>query len=259
MAPVSTPRRARLVEVFRSIQGEGRRVGERQVFVRFAVCDRKCRYCDTPESIGGAPPEVRVERTPGSGVFDPWPNPVEGEDLDRILAALAGVGARPTVSLTGGEPLLQVAFLEEWLPARRDRWSFVLETHGLLPDPLARVAAYLDEVVLDVKVPSATGEPTDWVAHAASVDVAREAGLPATLKAVVAAGTTSDELERIYELFARAGAGGDASCVLQPVSPHPGGPASPSLEQLLAWQDRAEAAGLEVRVVPQVHRLMGIQ
>lgn len=257
MADVNSPaRRARLVEVFRSIQGEGRRVGERQVFVRFAVCDRKCTYCDTPESIGGAPPEVRVERSPGSGVFDTWPNPVAGGDLDRILESLGGGGARPAVSLTGGEPLLQAAFLAEWLPGRSKRWAFVLETHGLLVEPLARVAPYLDEVVLDVKVPSATGEPTDWVAHAGAVDVARQAELARTLKAVVATGTTAEELDRICELFARAGE--DAVCVLQPVSPFPGGPPPPTLQELLAWQDRAEAAGVSVRVVPQVHRLMNI-
>jgi organic radical activating enzyme len=250
------PRKARLVEVFRSLQGEGRRVGERQVFVRFAVCDRKCRYCDTPESIGGAPPEVRVERSPGSGVFDPWPNPVAGEDLDRILTSLTGPGARPTISLTGGEPLLQAAFLAEWLPPRKERFRFVLETHGLLVEPLARVVEHLDEVVLDVKVPSATGEPTDWVAHADTVDLVREAGVERTLKAVVATGTTPDELERICELFARAGE--DAGCILQPVSPHPGGPESPRPEELMAWQDRCEAAGLSVWVVPQVHRLMGL-
>ncbi len=249
---------ARLVEVFASWQGEGLRVGERQVFVRFAVCDKKCRYCDTPESIGAAPPVFRAERTAGARDFEEIRNPVSGTDLDRLVSRLSRDLPRPVVSLTGGEPLLQSGFLARWLADRPGGERFRLETHGLLPDRLAEVAPKVEEVVADLKLPSATGQAVDWDEHLRFVAVARAADpAPAlTLKAVVSSGTTPEELERVLECFEAAGPG--AGLVLQPVSPWPGGPVPPTMAELLAWQNAGLRRGLEVRVVPQVHRLLGI-
>ncbi len=46
--------RAPLVEVFSSIQGEGRYAGVPMTFVRVAVCPIRCTYCDTPNSYTAA-------------------------------------------------------------------------------------------------------------------------------------------------------------------------------------------------------------
>src|SRR6185436_20021313 len=43
---------AKIMEVFRSIQGEGPYAGAAQVFVRFFECNMHCVWCDTPASIG---------------------------------------------------------------------------------------------------------------------------------------------------------------------------------------------------------------
>ena len=37
-----------LVEIFKSLQGEGRNSGRPAVFVRFAGCNLGCPWCDTP-------------------------------------------------------------------------------------------------------------------------------------------------------------------------------------------------------------------
>ncbi len=44
--------KAKVLEIFRSIQGEGEYVGVAQVFVRFFECNMHCTWCDTPGSIG---------------------------------------------------------------------------------------------------------------------------------------------------------------------------------------------------------------
>src|SRR3712207_3191727 len=68
--------RARVVEVFSSIQGESELVGLRQVVVRFFGCNIRCDYCDSPETLTGKP-KCRVERTPGRRDFLVVENPVE--------------------------------------------------------------------------------------------------------------------------------------------------------------------------------------
>jgi len=65
---------ARLIEVFSAIQGEGLNVGTRQIFIRFALCDLRCQFCDSAHT--GRPPTCRVERSPGLRDFETHSNPV---------------------------------------------------------------------------------------------------------------------------------------------------------------------------------------
>ena len=112
---------ARVLEVFSSIQGEGARLGERQIFVRFGGCNLLCGYCDEPKSIPRSAGEVR-----GSDSLK--------EDILRLCAQ------RPhtAVSWTGGEPLLFASSgMMAWARAGgwRTAWS------RTLANELRRVAA----------------------------------------------------------------------------------------------------------------------
>ncbi|NEQ17678.1 MAG: radical SAM protein, partial [Moorea sp. SIO3E2] len=66
---------ARLIEVFSAIQGEGLNVGTRQIFIRFALCDLRCHFCDSFHTWA-VPPQCQVEQTPGKRDFETYPNPV---------------------------------------------------------------------------------------------------------------------------------------------------------------------------------------
>ena len=95
-----------IIEMFSSIQGEGKYVGCRQVFVRFAGCNLACRYCDT-ENAPAKHRVCQVETHAGSRAFREEKNPLSlaqaAEEINRLLREVP----HQAVSFTGGEPLLQ--------------------------------------------------------------------------------------------------------------------------------------------------------
>lgn len=123
--------KGRLVEVFPSIQGEGLQVGAMQLFIRFAGCNLACRNCDT----SGA------RETPATFSLHPWPgrrvrtlaNPVSAAELVEAVTDAYPLREFHSISLTGGEPLLQPGFATAlahrlngsggWPPPRNTRLS----------------------------------------------------------------------------------------------------------------------------------------
>jgi 7-carboxy-7-deazaguanine synthase len=119
----------RVVEIYRSIQGESTYAGWPCVFVRLAGCDIRCGYCDE---------EHALSRDVG-----------ESLSLGEIEARIERLETN-LVELTGGEPLLQEA-TPELVRRLLDRGSQVLiETGGhrdiSVLDPRA-------SAIVDVKTP----------------------------------------------------------------------------------------------------------
>ncbi len=126
-------------EIFHTLQGEGPSAGSPAVFVRAALCNLSCVWCDSShawKSDGTARPEPddpRADPSPPrqSGAFveiDP------AEVAERVLA----FDCRRLV-LTGGEPMLQQSAWIEMLDHLRERRADVVvevETNGTLaPEP----------------------------------------------------------------------------------------------------------------------------
>ena len=94
-----------LVEIFESLQGEGRNTGRPCVFVRFAGCNLRCPWCDT--DVG-----KRFEVS-----------------LDELLAEL-GQYQTKSVILTGGEPTLQKDMPELVAALKQAGYWIAVETNG---------------------------------------------------------------------------------------------------------------------------------
>lgn len=267
---IQSQQTARLVEVFSAIQGEGANVGTRQIFLRFALCDLRCLYCDSAHTWH-APATCRVERTPGLRDFDEFDNPVTSDRLVSWVARQNRPGLHDSISLTGGEPLLHAPFLKEFLPKVRDRTQLpvYLETGGHRPQQLQMLLPLLDLVGMDVKIPSTSGE-TWWTEHEQFLDACREANVAAFVKAVVCDRTQAQELERVAHLVSRVNP--EVPVYLQPVTALNGSlratnealrPDSfrdavpPDPEQILAWQTMMKRTIRHVRVVPQTHKMLG--
>jgi 7-carboxy-7-deazaguanine synthase len=250
------PPKARLVEVFSSIQGEAELIGFRQVFVRFFGCNLRCSWCDSPETLFGRPP-ARFEQNPGRRDFVQQPNPVL---METVLEAVHRLNHVPhhSISLTGGEPLLHARFLRRFLPELRAREGLphYLETNGLLPDHLEQVIDQVDFIGMDLKPPSCTDDPTpDWLErHRSFLEIARRKRV--FLKLIVGTRADPEEMDAAFRLVAEQDPG--LSLTLQPVTPFGPVREAPTDLDMLRWHELASHYLASVRIIPQVHKLMGV-
>jgi len=253
------PDSARLVEVFSSFQGEGPYAGVPQVFLRFELCNLHCRYCDTPESLVRRERcAIRWSRSLGSEEPEWRENPIAIGDLLAILDRLDPRDApHHSISLTGGEPLLQSEFLARFLPRASDggRRRFYLETDATMVPRLETVLPHVAIVAADVKVASATGERARYAEHREFLErCAARKGVEVFVKIVVSRDTTPEEVADAIE---RAVPDRSVPIVVQPVTAF-GGVEPPSLGALAALHAAGSRVAKDVRVLPQIHKLLRV-
>ena len=238
-----------IIEIFSSIQGEGKYVGCRQVFVRLEGCNLNCTYCDTENEIGRHP-VCMVEELAGTHELVPYENPLSVEQVAEIVAHLAGDVPHHSLSITGGEPLLHVPFIKE-LAAHIDLPVF-LETNGTLDRALAECIDCISHISMDLKLPDVLSAPV-WGAHARFLKIACTKDL--YVKVVVAAETHAEDVEHAAHLVADIAPA--TLLILQPVTPY-GGCTAPTSARLLELQRIALRHLSSVRIIPQTHRMMDL-
>jgi 7-carboxy-7-deazaguanine synthase len=220
-------------ELFTSIQGEGIKVGCRQDFIRFLGCNLSCNYCDTPETQTREGPFI-----------------LHGEQFDNpvALSLLVSNITESEVAITGGEPLLQHRFLLSLCAELKKREHRIyLDTNGTLPDELAQVIEFIDIVSLDFKVPTATGRPKLWDMHEQCLRVASSKQV--FVKMVINENVLPQEIDTACDIIERIDR--RIPLVLQPVFGR-------HIPQILDIQKKAAARITQVRVIPQVHKYLGI-
>ena len=248
---------ARLIEVFSAIQGEGLNVGTRQIFIRFAICDLRCNYCDSPHTWV-TPAEYRIEAHPGLRDFEIYSNPIEITTLLKFIQRQNIPLLHDSISLTGGEPLLHAPFLAAFLPEVRSLTNLpiYLETGGHRPEQLLTILPYLDSVGMDLKLPSVSGE-SHWQAHAQFLQSCYDSQTEVFVKIIISSQTDVAELEKAANLVAAVSP--EILIYLQPVTPLEVSEKpmfAPTPEQVLTWQALMKKLIKQVRVVPQTHKML---
>jgi 7-carboxy-7-deazaguanine synthase len=111
-------------EIFASIQGEGASIGVPSTFVRLAVCNLRCEWCDTAYTWDWR----RYDRD--EQVL---------ESTSEAAAAAVGALSPRNVVITGGEPLVQRRALAELAATlRAGGYRIEVETNGTIaPGELA--------------------------------------------------------------------------------------------------------------------------
>jgi organic radical activating enzyme len=228
---------AKVTEIFSSIQGEGRWLGCRQIFVRFAGCNLNCVYCDT--------------RTESEREMSPR------KVADTVKSLLTPGSLHHGISLTGGEPLLSGAdFINRLTEAVTDtQLPIHLETNGTLPSVLGEVIDSIHLISMDIKIPSATGEPAQYEKNREFLSIAGQK--KCCVKVVFVPDTPREDIEAAVNIVARI----DRSIpfILQPATP--GGPVKsfPEPDVILSFYDLAARRLRDVKVIPQVHGFLGLR
>jgi len=200
----------------------------------------KCVYCDEDEKTFGA-------------VYHEMP---VATVRNRLLQLESDHGPHHAVSLTGGEPLLYGDFLKELLPRlHRDGFRLYLETNGTYPERLQDVLPWIDIIAMDIKLPSATQDRPFWEEHRAFLNLGKTRGL--FVKIVVTEGTRLEEVQRAIREVASVSR--DIPFVLQPVTPHGVVKKTPSQKTMFSFEQEARTLLRDVRVIPQLHKLVGVQ
>jgi organic radical activating enzyme len=121
-----------------TVQGEGSAAGRHCMFVRMALCNLECTWCDTAYTWAFTP--EKAAKTESGIVYDRAAN-VHEMNADQVIASLCSLwpmrsGPRTIVVFSGGEPMIQGEAIAP-LAGQLRSWNHEIhiETAGTLLPP----------------------------------------------------------------------------------------------------------------------------
>ncbi|ABB14765.1 7-carboxy-7-deazaguanine synthase QueE [Carboxydothermus hydrogenoformans] len=237
---------ANIVEIFPSLQGEGLYAGVSTLFIRFSGCNLNCSYCDTEDA---REKRERFTVTKEDGSLLEFLNPVTPEKLVEILRENYDFTYFPQLALTGGEPLLHASFLKEFLPKLSYPGEVLLETNGTLPDKLNEVLNSVDIISQDFKLKPFIAEDCFTLHREFLQEASRK---KVYVKMVISPEVQDSEFNGAINEIALVNS--KIPLILQPVMP-----INYSLDFLFQKQKMALKKLWDVRIIPQVHKLLQLK
>lgn len=220
--------KAKITEIFKSLQGEGIYRGASQIFVRFFGCNLRCDFCDTKSLL------------------------YSEKSLDEVLADVCSYSDCNFVSLTGGEPLMQIDFLKQLVKElKKNNKCLYLETNGTLSRNLEDIVDYIDVISMDFKLPSSTKIKDYWNEHEKFLRIARRREVFA--KAVIGQETQLRDLQSGIKIIKEVMP--DLVLVLQPQNPWE----ELLKEKLECFSGICRKENIDFRVIEQWHKKVGVK
>jgi len=234
--------KVRIFEIFTSLEGEGIFYGTKTLFVRLAGCPFTCFYCDTTQALPmDSGNEYPIEEAC---------NLIDQNLKDKTFK----------VNFTGGDPLVQheaVAKLAKHVQSKNI--PTYLESACFDSGKFEHVLPFIDFVKIEFKT-----QDSDFVdsKHYSKLleneleclKLAIKSKKKTYIKIVVAAKTEitpfNKLMTKIFEIITKCDISG---FIIQPTHAI----AEPSLEKLMQFYDLVHPYFEDVRVVPQLHKLIG--
>ena len=232
----------RIFEIFTSLEGEGILYGTKTLFVRLAGCPFACFYCDTKEAL---PADSGKEYAVSEAC----------SMIDQSLQP-----GTYKVNFTGGDPLMQpgaVASMAKHIQSRNVRTY--LESSCFDSARFARVLPHIDLIKIELKTRDAKFAddkhyPILLENALKCLQLSMSSKKSAYVKIVASSRTSPEHMawlaRRVFETADPEDIGG---FVIQPAY----GAAEPGLDLLMKMYDAVLPYYENVRVVPQLHKLIG--
>ncbi len=232
----------KISEIFTSIEGEGILFGTKTMFVRLAGCPLKCYWCDTPYAL---PMDSGID----------YPIDEAKELISKRL--------QPNtykVNFTGGEPLVQYQVVIELAKfVRQKGLRIYLESACYDAVRFAKVLPYVDLCKVEFKLRDSkvVNENRYYNLLKNELDCLKQSVRSCKttyIKVVVTNSSNLNEFKEIvHEVFRMAKPSELAGFIIQPSYTVD----EPTLDVLFGFYDAVYPLFDQVRVVPQLHKIMG--
>lgn len=220
--------KVKIKEIFASIQGEGPYIGYKQLFIRFSKCNLNCKYCDT---------DFKTE--------------LKEYSTSELIDKIKDDETIHSISLTGGEPLLDIEFLEEFLPLTNNK--IYLETNGTLYENLEKIINNIDIISMDIKLNSTSNNGDLFEKHEKFIKVAKRNNKEIFAKIVFDENITQEEIEKCTNLAKEYN-------ILLVLQPKMDGDilniSSQTINNIFAEFSKSYT---NTRLIPQVHKFLNVR
>lgn len=235
--------RARVSEIFTSIEGEGIFVGKKTLFIRFSGCHLKCRWCDTKYALPlDSGTEYQID---------------EIEDL--IIRELQPFTYK--VNFTGGEPLLQtdaVIKLADFIK-KQTKLKTYIESSCFDSELFSKVLPYMDICKIEFKTDDSKVVENEVYDSLLSneikcLELAVESNKTTYIKIVVTNSTNLESFKNlVYNISKKIRPSDIVGFIIQPSH----GVDQPTVNKLLDTYDIVQPMFPKVRIIPQLHKEIG--
>jgi 7-carboxy-7-deazaguanine synthase len=235
--------RARVSEIFTSIEGEGIFVGKKTLFIRFSGCYLKCRWCDTKYALP----------------LDSGTDYQIDEIKDLIIKELRPFTYK--VNFTGGEPLLQteaVIELADFLKKHTNLKTY-MESSCFDSELFSKVLPYIDICKVEFKTDDSKVVEDEEYDNLISneikcLELAVESNKATYIKIVVTNSTNLGSFKNlVYNISKKIKPSDILGFIIQPSF----GIDQPTVNKLLDTYDIVQPMFPDVRIIPQLHKEIG--